>query len=94
LVANQSGVTALWVQIPYSPPLKGVNMLSIVKENFRDEDGNWENDGLLCHICGFISEAYMSYQINAYNKVYVCKGCLSKGIESINNHYQAHMKGK
>jgi len=69
-------------------------MLVIVKENFRDEDGNWENNELLCSVCGKISEAYMKYAIEITNNIniYLCKGCLDNAIQSINNHYQAHMK--
>ena len=69
-------------------------MLSIVTENWRDENGNWEDENLLCHVCGGITEAYMVYGLDDYNPLRVCKGCLSKGIESIDNRYQAHMKGK
>jgi hypothetical protein len=68
-------------------------MLAIVEENFRDKDGFWADETLICYQCGNLSEVYMVYSIDSYNnELKICKGCLSKGIQSIDNHYQAHMK--
>ena len=67
-------------------------MFGTVVENWRDKDGGFDNEWMVCDICRCQTEVYMNYIIGGRGKIRLCKGCLNNAIKSIDNHYVAYMK--
>lgn len=60
-------------------------------DNSRDKDGEFPSK-LCCSECGTQSEAYKEYTIGKEQKIYLCKSCLTKSIEGIDNTILSKVK--
>jgi len=67
-------------------------MSGMVVDNWRNEKGGFENEWMVCSLCGCQTEVYMRYSIPTGASMILCKGCLNDAIKSIDNHYVAYMK--
>ena len=54
-------------------------------ENFRNVDGDHEKPWCTCDYCGKISEIYVEICILNFTPVKVCKGCLTRMIEKMDD---------
>lgn len=66
-------------------------MILTIVENFRDADGNFDDNWLSCSMRGCLTEVYVKFNVR-YENLLVCKGCLSEAIKSIDKHLIDHMK--